>query len=110
MPSINSEHKPQIEIERLEQTLHEPLWYVILHDDQEHSYDYVIKMLVDLFKITVEQAFLHAIEVDHSGFTICARLPKSKARDKRDQIMSYGGDPMLKTSISMRASIEPCDD
>ena len=88
----------------------EPLWYVILHDDQLHTYDYVVKMLCDLFHMSAQIAFRHACEVDAKGVTIVARLPKPEAADKRDQIMSYGGDPLLKSSVSMRSSIEPCDD
>ncbi len=85
-------------------------WYVILHDDQLHTYRYVIEMLIDLFKMSPEQAFLHAVEVDTRGVTILARLPKTEAACKRDQIHAYGGDPWLRSSVSMRASIEPCDD
>jgi ATP-dependent Clp protease adaptor protein ClpS len=88
----------------------EPLWYVILHDDQLHTYDYVMTMLCDLFAMSSQRAFLHACEVDTQGVTIVARLPRGKAADKRDQIINYGGDPILKTSVSMKASIEPADD
>jgi ATP-dependent Clp protease adaptor protein ClpS len=88
----------------------EPLWYVILHDDQLHTYQYVIEMLVKLFEMSHEQAFLHAVEVDTRGVTIVARLEKAKAEQKRDEIMGYGGDPLMKTTVSMRATIEPADD
>lgn len=87
-----------------------PLWYVILHDDQLHTYDYVIEMLCKLFSMTPTRAFVHALEVDSQGVTIVARLPKREAADKRDQIASYGGDPRMNTTVSMKASIEPCDD
>jgi ATP-dependent Clp protease adaptor protein ClpS len=93
-----------------EKTRHEPLWYVILHDDQLHSYEYVIRMLMDLFEMTFDRAFLHALEVDTQDVTIVARLSKEKATQKRNEIMSYGGDPWMKTTVSMKASIEPCDD
>lgn len=87
-----------------------PLWYVILHDDQLHTYDYVIKMLTDVIKLPSAAALAHAFEVDREGCTIVARLAKDEAILKRDQIMSYGGDPVLKSATSMTASIEPCDD
>ena len=88
----------------------EPIWYVILHDDQLHTYDYVINMLCHLFRMNVKQAFSHACEVDATGVTIVARLPKTEAADKRDQIANFGGDPILESGVSMRASIEPADD
>ena len=88
----------------------QPLWYVILHDDQDHTYRYVIEMLVHIFKMDGQKALVHAMEVDSQGVTIVARLPKEEAMNKRDQITSYGGDPWLKTGHSMEASIEPADD
>lgn len=87
-----------------------PLWYVILHDDNLHTYEYVVEMLCSVFGMSAQRAFLHAVEVDTQKVTIVARLPKDKAILKRDQIMSYGGDPRLGSSVSMNASIEPCDD
>jgi len=86
-----------------------PLWMVLLHDDDLHSYDYVIVMLVKLFEMTVKQAFGHACEVDADGCTVVACLPKDEAILKRDQIMSFGGDPWMRTTVSMKASVEPVE-
>ena len=107
-----SEYVPDSEVQVFVETQArlEPLWYVILHDDQLHTYDYVVRMLSDLFRLSAGQAFRHACEVDAAGVTIVARLPKSEAEDKRDQIMRYGGDPLLHSAVSMRSSIEPADD
>ena len=91
-------------------TKHAPLWYVILHDDQLHTYQYVIEMLTNIFRMNTQKALMHALEVDSQGVTIVARLPKPKAQQKRNSIMSYGGDPLMQTSVSMKASIEPRDD
>ncbi len=102
--------EPEVQDARKTQTRLEPMWYVVLHDDQLHTYDYVIRMLCDLFAMSADRAFRHACEVDRQGVTIVARLPRQEAADKRDQITNYGGDPQLKTSISMKASIEPADD
>lgn len=87
----------------------EPLWRVVLHDDQLHTYEYVIEMLVTLLNMAAQQALLHAIEVDTKGRTVVARLPLAEAERKRDAIMTYGGDPRLRSTISMVASIEPDD-
>lgn len=88
----------------------EPRWYVILHDDQLHTYQYVIDMVMKIFQKSAQEAFLHAIEVDTQGVTILARLPKPEAQAKRDAIHHWGGDPQLKSSVSMKATIEPVDD
>ena len=110
MPEHKSGTKIHLEDELATNVRHSPLWYVILHDDESHTYGYVIQMLITLFKMTSIKALAHASEVDAEGYTIIARLPKQKAADKRDQIMRFGGDPALGTSNSMKASIEPCDD
>lgn len=86
-----------------------PPWSVVLHDDQYHTYDYVIRMLMDIFDMDAVKAFQHAEEVDHTGRTVVAKLPKEEAERKRNQIMSYGGDPKMRTTVSMKASIEPCN-
>lgn len=39
-------------------------WKVVLWDDNEHTYEYVIEMLVEICMMTVEKAFLHAVQVD----------------------------------------------
>lgn len=98
------------EAEKRFRTKHEPLWYVILHDDQLHTYDYVIEMVMKLFKVSALDAMARAIEVDTQGVTILARLPRESAQQKRNEIMCYGGDPLMKTTVSMKASIEPVDD
>ena len=91
-------------------TQHEPIWYVVLWDDNEHTYLYVIRMLVKLFRMSPEVAMKHAFEVDREGVTILARLPRTEASEKRNQVLRFGGDPQLKTVHSMRATIEPADD
>jgi ATP-dependent Clp protease adaptor protein ClpS len=85
----------------------EPLWRVILHDDQLHTYEYVIEMLMAIFAMDAQRAYHHAIEVDTKGTTVLARLPRTEAEKKRDAIMRYGGDHRMRTTISMVASIEP---
>src|SRR6266849_1538002 len=40
-----------------------PLYNVVLLDDDEHSYEYVIEMLQKLFAKSAEQGFQHAREV-----------------------------------------------
>jgi len=89
---------------------HEPRWYVILHDDQLHTYQYVIDLVVKIFGKSTQDALVHAIEVDTQSHTILARLPKPEAIEKRLAIAKFGGDPWMKTDVPMHATIEPVDD
>ena len=85
-----------------------PLYRVVLLDDNDHTYDYVIEMLGKIFLLPVEAAFHHAVEVDTTGRTIVMTCEREQVEFGRDQIHSYGADPrMAKSKGSMKAIIEP---
>ena len=86
----------------------QPLYHVILLNDEDHTYDYVIEMLVKIFGMTESAAFGHAVEVDTAGTTIVLTCELEKAELKRDQIHAYGADWRLPRSLgSMAAIVEP---
>jgi ATP-dependent Clp protease adaptor protein ClpS len=88
----------------------QPRYNVILWDDDDHTYDYVIRMVQELFGHELEKAFLMAKEVDSSGRVICLTTTMEHAELKRDQIHAYGKDDLLeRCKGSMSASIEPVD-
>lgn len=86
------------------------LWNVVLIDDDEHSYDYVIRMMMELFAQNIEKAFKTAQTVDSQGRAICLTTHKEHAELKRDQILAFGKDPIMAVSKgSMTAIIEPAE-
>ena len=87
-----------------------PLYHVILHNDDTHTYQYVVAMLMQLFGKSPERAFQHAREVDTAGVSIIETTNLERAELKRDQIRAFGRDPLLESSTgSMAATIEPAD-
>lgn len=85
-----------------------PMYNVVLLDDDDHTYDYVIEMLQRLFIFSREKAFRHAVEVDSCGRTVLLTLALSEAEFARDQIHAYGPDwRMPRSKGSMSAVIEP---
>jgi ATP-dependent Clp protease adaptor protein ClpS len=85
-----------------------PLYRVVLLDDNDHTYDYVIEMLQAIFVFSLDQAYRHAEEVDRSGRTVLITCELAQAEFARDQIQSYGRDPRLPRSRgSMSAIVEP---
>jgi ATP-dependent Clp protease adaptor protein ClpS len=85
-----------------------PPYNVILLDDDEHTYAYVIEMLQKIFAHGEQQAYKMAKEVDETGRVIVLTTHKERAELKRDQIHGFGADPRLEASrASMRATIEP---
>ena len=86
----------------------QPRYHVILWDDSDHSYDYVVLMMKQLFRHPIETGFQIAKEVDSSGRAICLTTTLEHAELKRDQIHSFGKDELIaRCKGSMSASIEP---
>lgn len=86
-------------------------YHVVLLDDDEHTYDYVIEMLQKLFVLPAELALQHAVEVDTTGRTIVITCEKPQAEFARDQIHAYGADPrMPRSKGSMSAVLVPAGD
>lgn len=85
-----------------------PQYNVVLLDDDDHTYDYVIRMMGALFGHPPERGQLLAEEVDSTGRCICLTTAKEHAELKRDQIHAFGADKLMASSKgSMRAVIEP---
>ena len=86
----------------------QPRYHVVLWDDDDHTYDYVIMMMRRLFGHTMEKGRDIARTVDTSGRAICLTTTKEHAELKRDQIHSFGRDALIESCAgSMSASIEP---
>lgn len=85
-----------------------PLYRVVLLDDDDHTYDYVIEMLQKIFVFSLDQAYRHAEEVDTRGRTVLITCELPEAEFARDQIHAYGPDWRLpRSQSSMSAVVEP---
>ena len=85
----------------------QPRYNVVLWDDQEHTYQYVIAMLTAVFGHPPEKGFQMAETVDTQGRVIVLTTTKEHAELKRDQIHAYGKDDLIDgCKGSMWASIE----
>jgi len=86
-----------------------PLYNVVLLDDAEHTYDYVVEMLERLFAFSTADAWNHAVEVDSTGRTVVITCELPAAEFGRDQIHAFGADWRMPNSKgSMSAIVEPC--
>jgi ATP-dependent Clp protease adaptor protein ClpS len=85
-----------------------PPYNVVLLDDDDHSYEYVILMLKKVFGHPIEKGFEMAQEVDASGRVVVATTNLEQAELKRDQIHAFGPDPLIpRCKGSMSATVEP---
>ena len=88
----------------------QPRYHVILFDDDDHTYDYVIDMLRKLFGYTTERSYELASEVDQTGRVIADTTTMERAELKRDQIHAFGRDwRIAHCAGSMRSVIEPVE-
>lgn len=94
--------------EREHRTRKQPPYHVILLDDDDHTYEYVIGMLRKLFGYSNEHAYELASEVDQGGRVILDTTTLERAELKRDQIHTFGRDWRISQCCgSMSAMIEP---
>lgn len=87
-----------------------PRYHVVLWDDDDHTFGYVIAMLQELFGHPKPMGFKMAQEVHLTGRCIVLTTTHEHAELKRDQIHAYGPDPEIPDCKgAMWATIEPAD-
>ncbi len=88
-----------------------PRWQVVLLDDDDHTYAYVIEMLQRLCGLSPERGWLLAREVDTRGRAVVWTGHREVAELKQEQIHAYGPDWRLpRCQGSMSAVLEPAGD
>jgi ATP-dependent Clp protease adaptor protein ClpS len=84
------------------------LFHVIILNDEEHTFEYVIEMLQAVFQFSYATAMAHTSEADATGSSIVYTCALEEAERKRDQIHAYGPDWRMPNSRgSVVALVEP---
>lgn len=105
------QERPRIECESSAVVAPAPRWHVVLLDDDDHTYEYVIEMLGRVCGHSEATAFRMACEVDRQGRVAVYTSHRELAELKQDQIHGYGADPRLTRSAgSMTAVLERADE
>lgn len=85
-------------------------FHLILLDDQEHTYHYVISMLGAIFAYGWEKAYAIACMVDAQGEAILMTGGHDEVKRKQEAVHAFGADPhMPESKGSMSAIIEPAE-
>ena len=88
----------------------QPPYHVVLLNDDDHSFEYVIGMLQRLFGHPPEKGYEMAYKVHTEGRVIVDTTSKERAELKRDQIHAFGPDKGIpRCKGSMSADIEPAE-
>ena len=84
-----------------------PLYQLVLLDDDEHTYQYVVEMLGSIFGYGREKAFALASIVDHAGRVVLETAGYEQVTGHQRQVHSYGADPRIpQCKGSMSAVVE----
>ncbi len=94
----------QAEPERVHER--QPRYNVLLWDSDDHTFDYVEKMLRELFGHEKEECHKIAKSVDEDGKAVVLTTTLEHAELKRDQIHAYGKDHLEGSKGSMWSTIE----
>ncbi|MBM4071541.1 MAG: ATP-dependent Clp protease adaptor ClpS [Planctomycetes bacterium] len=93
---------------REEKTKRQPPYNVVLINDDDHSFEYVIHMLQVLFGHPPERGYQMAWDVHTNGRVIVDTTTRERAELKQEQIHAFGPDPhIVRCQGSMSAVIEP---
>ena len=85
-----------------------PRYHVLLWNDDEHTFTYVIHMMRELFGHTLTRAKQIAEQVHTDGAAVCLTTTKEHAELKRDQVHAYGRDRRVVSCVgAMSCTIEP---
>jgi ATP-dependent Clp protease adaptor protein ClpS len=84
------------------------LYHVIILNDEEHTFEYVVEMLQAIFAFPYATALAHTVEADRTGSSIVWTCGLEEAEQKRDQVHAYGPDWRMPNSRgSVAALVEP---
>jgi ATP-dependent Clp protease adaptor protein ClpS len=80
---------------------------VVLFNDEDHTYDYVVEMLTHCCELSRDAAFYCALEVDMTGRTVVYYGDFGNCKTVCDKILAYGPDHRLPRSMgSMEAEVQ----
>ena len=86
------------------------LYHVIILNDDEHTFDYVIEMLEAVFNLPYSTAMARTVEADATGSAIVLTTNLEEAERKRDLVHAFGPDWRLPHSRgSVAAVVEPAE-
>lgn len=80
------------------QTRRQPPYNVVVLNDEEHTFEYVIDLLTKVFRHSLPGAEELTWRIHSSGRAVVYTTHKEKAELKRDQVLGWGPDPRMSIS------------
>jgi ATP-dependent Clp protease adaptor protein ClpS len=98
--------EPEVTTEQKTRRL--PPYNVVILNDDDHTFEYVIDLLTKLFRHAIKTAEELALRIHIAGRAVVYTTHKELAELKRDQVIAYGPDPWSKACKGpLRCYVEP---
>jgi ATP-dependent Clp protease adaptor protein ClpS len=97
-PVVTTQTAPRSKTATETRTKRLPPFNVVVLNDEEHTFDYVIELLTKLFGHPLTAATELTWRIHRSGRAVVYTTHKEKAELKRDQVLAYGPDPRMDIS------------
>ena len=97
-PVVTTQTAPKSKTDRSTRTRRQPPYNVIILNDEEHTFEYVIELLVKIFGHSSSIAETLTLRVHRTGRAIVLTTHKELAELKCEQVLSYGPDPRMSIS------------
>jgi len=97
-PIVTTRTQPRDKTDSETTTKRLPPYNVIILNDEEHTFEYVIELLTKLFSHPLTTAQEMTWRIHTTGRAVVYTTHKEKAELKRDQVLSYGPDPRMSIS------------
>jgi ATP-dependent Clp protease adaptor protein ClpS len=100
--------EPKSKLAQRNATRRQPPYHVIILNDEEHTFEYVIELLAKLFGHSRTKGEALAWTIHTQGRAVVFTTHKELAELKREQVLAYGPDPrMSKSKGPLGCYIEP---
>jgi ATP-dependent Clp protease adaptor protein ClpS len=97
-PIVSTKTTPKKKTQNTTTTRRQPPYHVIILNDEEHTFEYVIEMLMKIFGHSLPIAETLTQRIDSTGRAIVLTTHKELAELKREQVLAYGPDPRMSIS------------
>ncbi len=97
-PVVTTQVEPKGKAEGKTRTRRQPPYNVIVLNDEEHTFEYVIELLTKLFGHSLTLAETLTWRIHNTGRAIVLTTHRELAELKREQVLGYGPDPRMSIS------------
>lgn len=97
-PIVKTQSSPKGKTDHSSKTKRQPPYNVIVLNDEEHTFEYVIELLTKIFSHSLLIAEKLTWQIHNSGRAIVLTTHKELAELKCEQVLEYGPDPRMSVS------------